>query len=880
MPDPIETLYVEVAVRADQLIRDIEQAVKIAEDKLKRIGDATEEVEDKFTILGGAIATALGVGAVKAAQVFLSALRNVVGVVTGFVKQAINLTARVDVLGTVLEGVGRRAGYNAEQMAELETNVKSMGITTQAARQSLIMMAQANVDLAYASDLARIAQNAAVVAGINSSEAFERMIYALSRGRTEVMTTLGIMVNFVKVESQFAATLGKTRQELDDNERMQARFQGTLEASVAIQDAYTSAMEKAGKQMTSIPRYLEEIQLALGEAFQTAYTTLIFEVKRRLGELLEFLQDPATMQALDDFSAALDRVLKLLLELADGAAENVPKIVKFFREMAVGFSGIVWETEQAERNVDNLWESFKQLSTIMWAVAAGFEELFKSATIALYDLTAALLPLRATWQLLLGEISLAEWAAASDASLEKVKVAFRDTIGNVEQVMDEAFRAAGEFFGVVEEIPEVKEPRAPGAAPEVEEEEPFMLGEKAKKALAQGAAKIEAILKKFQKKIEKLQRDHAKKMIAIDKKEQEGLTKAWFKYYQATDKLQKKHQKQRSKATKDYQKERIRDQEDFNKRWKRLIRDQHQDVLDADWEFQYEEERLIAEGDTLALRDLRKRYDHEKEVRAREQQETRSDTQEDYQKQHEERRRDFQESQAERDAEFQERMLELHYQLQEQLRTVVESAIEARQKEKENLAERMADAQESRDEELQRIGEWLANVKKVSEEELNEIKKIWAEIYGEIADTAIEEGLRAHKERMRLLGLEKQAAEDLARAYAEGELTTGIGRRARVPRARGRTAPVPRSIPIGAQRGMDEIINRPTLLMVGEGGMPEHVQVTPLTGGGMFGMSGRLDVNVTVSSAGAMSPEGESTMIVVVANALKGAVEAKMEQGV
>lgn len=879
MPDPIEALYVELYARADQLIADVEKAVKTVERRLEGIEQAVEKQETAFGKLGNVIKA---VFALKVIQLFAQQLKKVFG----FLQQSIGLAARVKVLGTVLQGVGERAGYTAEQIAQIESEVKEMGITTQSARQSLIMMAQAEVDWAYAADLARVSQNAATVAGLNSSEAFERMIYGMSRGRTEIMVTMGLMTNFVKAETEFAAQLGKTRKELTGNERMQARYQETMRAGVAIQDAYTGAMEDAGKQMTSLPRYLEQIQLALGEAFQPAFTTLIFGLKERLGELLKYLQDPATKQALEDFGAALDRFLKQFLKVVDQTAKDTPKIVEFFKKVALAIAVITQETSVAEKTVDNLGTSLKQAATHWWGMTAGQVKFLTEAIAIGAAVLKAWLPVAATWAFLKGEIDWAGWVEATDtgfANLEKRALGFGDT---VETAFKDAYLAAGRLLGVIEEAPVVEEPgapKAPGAPPEVEEEEPFALGEKARKALARGALKIEQALKKFQKAVEKLWKDHAKKIADITAKEQKDTKKAQTKYFQSAEKLQKDYQKKGTKAEQEYNQERIRTQEDFNKQWHRLIRDQHQEVLDADWEFRFQEEHLIAEGDTLALRDLRKRYDHEKEVRAREQEDARTDIQSGTQEQEDERRQAFQESQAEREAEFNESLTDLQTQLDEQLTAITDNANEARIEEQDAMAERMADATEARDEELQKIAEWLVNVKDVSDEELQEIKRIWAAVYGEIADNAIEEGLRAHEERMNQLNREMAAAQELQAAYegtyaeATAAQRTGEYGAGTWPRRR-RTYPESR-IPIGAQHGLDAVFNRPTTIMVGEGGMPEHVQVTPLSGGGG---GGRVNVHLSGSIAvtgEALSPEAASNMIVVVADAIKQGVRDKMEAG-
>lgn len=178
----------------------------------------------------------------------------------------ITLTAaRTQELGIVLTSVGRNIGKTADDMAEFEAGVKSMGITTQAARQSLIQMAQANIDLSYATDLARLAQDAAVIAGLDSSQAFNTLITGIQRGSLIVLRTMGLTVSWENAYKDFAKTLGKTQSELTTQEKLTARIGEVMRAGANIAGTYEAAMGSAGKQMRSMARYTEELQNQMGE---------------------------------------------------------------------------------------------------------------------------------------------------------------------------------------------------------------------------------------------------------------------------------------------------------------------------------------------------------------------------------------------------------------------------------------------------------------------------------------------------------------------------------------------------------------------------------------------------------------------------------------
>lgn len=198
------------------------------------------------------------------------ALAAVGAVGVGLITTAALTAARVEVLGTVLGVVGDTAGYTEVQLASFEGAVTGLGITTGAARQGLIQLMQAQLDLTEATDLASIAQDAAVIANVNSSAAYETLIRGILTGRTVLLKSLGLTVDFNAAYGRMAEQLGKTTAELTAQEKMQARLNEVKRAGVIIEGTYEAAMGDVGKKLTSMPRYLEEAANALGQAYLPA----------------------------------------------------------------------------------------------------------------------------------------------------------------------------------------------------------------------------------------------------------------------------------------------------------------------------------------------------------------------------------------------------------------------------------------------------------------------------------------------------------------------------------------------------------------------------------------------------------------------------------
>ena len=164
-------------------VKGIAQSVS----SFSKLGGAAKKLENQVRQtrpLFGGLSKDLGVaaGAVTGFVATLGTRR-----LLSFAKDATLLAARVQNLGTVLDNVGRISGLNSAQIRNVETSVKRLGITTRSARQSLSQLAQANIDLGRAAELTRIAQNAAVIAGIDSSEAFNRLVVSIQRNDVRLL---------------------------------------------------------------------------------------------------------------------------------------------------------------------------------------------------------------------------------------------------------------------------------------------------------------------------------------------------------------------------------------------------------------------------------------------------------------------------------------------------------------------------------------------------------------------------------------------------------------------------------------------------------------------------------------------------------------------
>ncbi|QJE03040.1 hypothetical protein HH212_26145 [Massilia forsythiae] len=294
-------------------------AVKAHEDAMKAAAKAKEEEKNATTLLAGGIQLLAGAyAALKVGE---------------YVKDATMMAARYETLDVVMGVVGRTAGYTKTQMDAASEGVAKQGITMTESRNSVIKLVQAHIDLSNASALARIAQDAAVIGNINSSEAFERLVNGVARGNVLILRNIGINVNLQAAYAQMAASLGKSTLELTENERVQARLNAVLERGTDIAGTYEAAMDTASKQITSMKRYTEDLKTTFGEVFSETLTIAVMALIDGLKDTNGEISELAKNGQLADWGRELTSIFVGIANTVGNAYTTFQKLDTFARHL-------------------------------------------------------------------------------------------------------------------------------------------------------------------------------------------------------------------------------------------------------------------------------------------------------------------------------------------------------------------------------------------------------------------------------------------------------------------------------------------------------------------------------------------------------------------
>jgi len=364
------------------------------------------------------------------------------------IKTVTMATARYDTLGVVMNNVGKNAGYSAKEMAEYEKQVQKTGISMTSTRETLTKLAQAQIDLSKSTDLARIAQDAAVIGNIDSSEAFERMINGIRAGEVEILRNIGLNVNFEDSYQELAATLGKTSGELTNYEKTQARVSAVVKEGAKIQGTYEAAMGAAGKKWTSLNRHVSNAQVLLGRLFQPSFGTLVDKITEKLKSFNDSLDDKTIKQ----WGEGIDSALKKTLAFFEGiqSLSNILEtpgigqlaiiggvLARFGPQAAIASAGVLTlnnaleqtQTGSLQQGV-SAYNGFAKSIQNLLDVAAGTRDFSSGAILTEVDkIERRLQELRnykAPWQLFPDKAETARQAEAINAEIKRLESTLMD----------------------------------------------------------------------------------------------------------------------------------------------------------------------------------------------------------------------------------------------------------------------------------------------------------------------------------------------------------------------------------------------------------------------------------------------------------------------
>jgi hypothetical protein len=304
---------------------------------------STEEFSKSSTKLRGAM-VGLGVGFGVAGAALIT-----------FSRRAFDAAARVEELDVALQAVGHSTGVGYEALNEAALAIKDNGIEMAIAQKAALKFAQNNLELAKAAEVARVAQDLAVIGAMNSTDAFDRLTHAIVTGRSEVLKSVGIQKSAGQAYAEYAASVGKAARDLSYTEKQTAVMNMVLKEGARVAGTYEASMTTAGKVLRSFARLHNELQVAVGGVLLKAYGPLIYETYKTYQAFIEAL---GAGGAFKDMLTALQTVLVKI-------TTPVTNFVKGLKEKITALN-------QAKISIVGLADQMEIILPVIAAVGAGF----------------------------------------------------------------------------------------------------------------------------------------------------------------------------------------------------------------------------------------------------------------------------------------------------------------------------------------------------------------------------------------------------------------------------------------------------------------------------------------------------------------------------
>lgn len=222
-----------------------------------------------------ALAVAAGTALVGALTAVVSKVGQAIGSIKEFGIEALHTAGRVDEFTRVALYLGQRTGRTQEEVQGFLDGLEDTGIRADVAANLIANMSRNQLDLAQSTELAAMAQNVAVLAGIDSSDALERLNTIILQGDKLMARNIGLQVDFTAAQDTLASSLGKTNEQLSATELAQANMNAVLEQGAAISGVYGVAQDSPTKALRSLGRQMFNLKAAMGAPFLDAWKSVV-----------------------------------------------------------------------------------------------------------------------------------------------------------------------------------------------------------------------------------------------------------------------------------------------------------------------------------------------------------------------------------------------------------------------------------------------------------------------------------------------------------------------------------------------------------------------------------------------------------------------------
>lgn len=371
MADAIVTdVLARISADASNFVRNMNQAAQSADafgGSLKNAGTSMNGANQQMQGFAGGASlahkTMMGLGTVTTV---------VGGAMIALGVKSFHAAAQVNEMDVAMRAVGNATGLGYTALKKATIAVRDNGIEMASAQQMVLLYAKANLQLADAQKVARVAQDLAVLSGSNSTDTAMRLTYAIMNQDTLMLRNLGITKTASQAYQEYAVANHTSAKALTEFQKKQAITNMVIAEGAKVQGVYEAAMKEPAKVLRSFPRLFNDIQVSVGQGLTKAFGPLILSAYNATKSFTSLVREGGALTPVVDaigrafsyVTAPITAGINALKTFLDGL-KKTSDTIKMYRERVVGVAGT---SAEIEAKTKALAETFAKFLPIIAAV--------------------------------------------------------------------------------------------------------------------------------------------------------------------------------------------------------------------------------------------------------------------------------------------------------------------------------------------------------------------------------------------------------------------------------------------------------------------------------------------------------------------------------
>lgn len=263
--------------------QQVERLARAYDQMGKRAADAAARSARGRALGGGASSIGLGTLASQARGFAIAGAAVFAG--SGVAGGILENTQRISELSAAQRVLARNTGISEQALRDEVEQIRALNFSTRDALEATSKLAGTGMVglIGRADELASVARDLATVMGGTTAEALDRLTGAIVKEEVEILETAGLLVKFQTGYDKFAASVGKSSNQLTEQEKLLARFNQVIEAARTYQGTYADSLGTSAGASKELATQWARVNDQIAKMIEPTVATGIREMADALG---------------------------------------------------------------------------------------------------------------------------------------------------------------------------------------------------------------------------------------------------------------------------------------------------------------------------------------------------------------------------------------------------------------------------------------------------------------------------------------------------------------------------------------------------------------------------------------------------------------------